>query len=180
MAVLLLHSFDRNRARGTDSRICLGSYVSVLADSLGVFADYPPAWMHGEPAGSTIRLSDMRQMPQLLAAGDPPRFLPPREIQVVPVAEGEAPEDAPVVAPRHPYEGRQRAPARAAGPSRAPRAVTLPMVHERLERLEQIVGDVRQDQVHIRGMLQSIMDHFHIPPPPVQQPPPQDPPQDQQ
>ncbi|MFS7910518.1 hypothetical protein Hanom_Chr02g00107261 [Helianthus anomalus] len=81
-AVLLLHAFDRARGRGTDSRICMGSYISVLAESLGVYQDFPPGWLHMEPAGSLYRLSDMRQMIQLLAPGDPPRFLEPRAVQL--------------------------------------------------------------------------------------------------
>ncbi|KAJ0744619.1 hypothetical protein HanPI659440_Chr10g0389711 [Helianthus annuus] len=166
VAVFLLHAFDRARGRGTDSRICMGSYISVLAGSLGVYQDFPPGWLHEELTGSVYRLSDMRQMIQLLAAGNPPRFLEPRAVQLVLGAEGAAQEDVPVVAPRHRHGGRQRAQVRGAGAPRAARSV-----NERLDSLEQAVEEVRDTEVEIRAMLQCIMDHFHIPPQ-DQQPPP--------
>ncbi|KAJ0625384.1 hypothetical protein HanHA89_Chr01g0001041 [Helianthus annuus] len=152
LAVFLLHAFDRARGRGADSRICMGSYISVLAESLGVYQDFPPGWLHEEPVGSLYMLSDMRQMIQLLAPGDPPRFLEPRAVQLVIGAGGEAQEEAPVAAPRHRHGDRERARVRGAGAPRAARTV-----EDRLDSLEQSVAEVRT-------MLQRIIDHLQIPP----------------
>ncbi|KAJ0705903.1 hypothetical protein HanRHA438_Chr09g0377481 [Helianthus annuus] len=166
LAVFLLHSFDRARGRGTDSRICMGSYISVLAESLGVYQDFPPGWLHEEPAGSRFRLSDMRQMIELLAPGDPPRFLETRAVQLVIGAGGEAQEEIPVVPPRFRHGDRERARVRGAGAPRAARTV-----EERLDGIEQSVEELRDAHVEIKTMLQRVIDYFHIPPQ-VQPPPP--------
>ncbi|KAJ0928290.1 hypothetical protein HanRHA438_Chr04g0192431 [Helianthus annuus] len=108
----------------------------------------------------------MRQMTELLAPGDPPRFLEPRAVQLGIAAGGEAQEEVPVVAPRFRHGDRERARVRGAGAPRAARTV-----EERLDGVEQSVDGVVDTLAEVKTMRQRVIDHFHIPPQ-DQQPPP--------
>jgi hypothetical protein len=121
LASVLIISASRPRPRGEGSRLALGPYITQLARSLRVFADYPAVRLTLGPPSALFRFEDMQQM-RICPLDEPRRFFDVQVHQPAPAPAGDVAEQAqPAGAPPQ-RQPRQRARARGADQPPPPQA----------------------------------------------------------
>ncbi|KAF5778200.1 hypothetical protein HanXRQr2_Chr12g0544741 [Helianthus annuus] len=150
LASVLAWSFVRPKKGGKDSRLFGGPYITRLAESLGVFADFPVERMRAGPAPSFMELGSLQQA-GIVTYDDPPVWY---EVLPAPPSPDPAVEEATHTTISKCYQvplQRHQLPAREY-PIREPRPdpLTLESLYDRVEQVRQEMRDVRQEVEQVR------------------------------
>ena len=176
LAMILISSLVRVQGRGRGSRLVMGTYIGQLAESLGIFEDYPRETLHPGPTAQHYSFLDMQQM-GVCPLDLPARFGLVRPLIPVPVPEHIAPDEVPVIGAIQPPQPRHggRPVQVPVPPPPPPPPATLETLLAGQERIEgelalQRAGHARLEaaQVRLEGMMRLILDHLGIPQPPPQ------------
>ncbi|KAM0070962.1 hypothetical protein Hdeb2414_s0001g00019411 [Helianthus debilis subsp. tardiflorus] len=172
LASILAWSLVRPKKGGGKARLYGGSYITMLAANLGIFVDFPPERMRTGPTPSLMELRSF-QMARIVTCDDPPVW---SEVLPAPPSPDPATEEATHTTIPERYQvplQRHQLPAREY-PVRQPRPepLTLEAVYDRMDRLSDLVEQVRQET---RDGVRVIMDHFHLQPSASWQPQQEDP-----
>ncbi|KAJ0702210.1 hypothetical protein HanPI659440_Chr14g0526781 [Helianthus annuus] len=168
LATVLADSFSRGRRGGHRAGLAMGTYITRIAENLGVFTRYVPQFLHEGPKTMTFGIRELQQA-GIVSWTEPYGWEPIRQGPQVQPPEGHPAEDLMLqVDPTH----RQRPPQRHELPAHQyprrqppPEPLTLQSlsgyVEQRFDRLEHLIeaiqlGQERQDDA-LRYMMSTHM-----------------------